>query len=149
MLKKIFLALTSEVSETALRIPHHVVTCENKDKTFFPLAWSDGKNKGQGVQHACNQCSLASFKGSSGFNKEWFPLPPPHWSRIPNEPYTSEGMYSNESPISMLRSDLLILEMKIIYFLSAKLKYISEQQAENSKEHCNTVKPNKQEISPA
>lgn len=50
-LKGIFLARTNGVSEIALQVPNHVVTCENKDKKkiFFPMAWGDGKNKGKAV----------------------------------------------------------------------------------------------------
>lgn len=71
VLKRIFLALTNEVSEIALKVPHHGVTRENKDKTFF-LPWPGVvrriKNRLYGIPVI--QCSLVPFKGSWGFNEE-------------------------------------------------------------------------------
>lgn len=69
--KRLFLAHTNGVSEIALKVPNHVVTCENKDKRFFFFLWPGvmERIKERLYGGPVIQCSLASCKGSWDFNK--------------------------------------------------------------------------------
>lgn len=80
-LKGIFLARTNGVSEIALQVPNHVVTCENKDKKKFFSPWPGvmERIKERLYGSPVIQCCLASCRGSWDFNKrihvfpDWLP----------------------------------------------------------------------------